>query len=260
MPSVPSFELFTRIGFAARGVMYVLIGYFALRWGQAEEGTEVLGHLAEGSGKLLLALMAIGFVAYGVWRVSEALIDSEGHGSDAKGRLIRTGGVASGHIHLGLAFVSAKLAFGNPSGRANGAEEGAATALALPGGMLLVTIAGAALIAGGIWQVLKGVRGEFLHHLERGAAGRPWVKWLGRGGYIARGIVFLLMGWFLLGAGMDADPSKAGGMADVLTSLPAGLSLAVALGLLLFGLFSFVEAVYRRINDPQVLSRLKAAV
>lgn len=260
MPSVPSFEMFTRIGFAARGVMYFLIGYFALRWGQAEEGTQVLGHLAEGIGKALLALMAIGFAAYGVWRVSEALIDSEGHGSDAKGRLVRTGGVVSGLTHLGLAFVSAKLAFGSPAGQGDGTEAGAATALALPGGMLLVTIAGAALIAAGVWQVLKGVRGEFLRHLEHGAAGRPWVKWLGRGGYIARGIVFLLMGWFLLGAGIDADPGKAGGMSDALTSLPDGLSLAVALGLVLFGLFSFVEAVYRRINDPAVLARLKAAV
>src|SRR5687768_4061346 len=80
MLSVPSLELFTRIGFAARGLMYVLIGYFALRWGQAEEGTQAIAHLAQGSGKLLLGLMAIGFAAYGVWRVAEALIDSEGHG------------------------------------------------------------------------------------------------------------------------------------------------------------------------------------
>lgn len=260
MLSIPSLEMLTRIGFAARGVMYCLIGYLALRSGRGEDGSGALAYLADGSGKLLLGLMALGFLAYGIWRLSEALIDTEGHGSDAKGLAVRTGGAASGIIHAGLAVVAANLAFGRAGGAGReGAQQGAETALAVPGGALLLGLAGLALIGTGLWQIVKAARADFLRPLDGQAARRPWVIGLGRTGYFARGLVFLIMGWFLLKAGLAADASQAGGMDAVLQSLSSGLRYAVALGLLLFGVFSFVEASYRRINDPDVLSRLKGA-
>lgn len=258
MLSVPSLEMLTRIGFAARGIMYVLIGYLALRSGRSEDGSEALASLSGGSGRLLLAVMALGFLAYGIWRLSEALIDTEGHGSDAKGAAVRAGGAASGIIHVILAFIVANLAMGGQGG-GDGTRESAATALNLPGGPVLVGLAGLALVATGLWQMLKAVRGDFLRQLDGRAAHRSWVMWLGRAGYAARGLVFLIMGWFLVQAGFASDASEAGGMGDALGSLPGGIQLAVALGLLLFGLFSLVEARYRRINDPKVLDRLKGA-
>lgn len=259
MLSVPGLEMLTRIGFAARGIMYVLIGYLALRSGRSEDGSGALGYLAEGSGKLLLAAMALGFVAYAVWRLSEALIDTEGHGSDAKGTAVRAGGAASGIIHLGLAFLAVKLAFGQQGGTGEGARQGTETALNLPGGALLVGLAGLALIATGLWQILKAVRADFLRQLDGRASQLPWVMWLGRAGYAARGLVFLIMGWFFVQAGWASEASEAGGMGAALGSLSGDLRTTVALGLLLFGLFSFVEARYRRINDPRVLDRLKGA-
>jgi hypothetical protein len=264
MPSLPSLETFTRIGFAARGLMYLIIGYLALRFGRAEGNEGALATLAEGSGKLLLGIMALGFVAYGVWRLSEALVDTEGHGSDAKGRAARIGGALSGVIHLGLAIVAANLAFGRGGGSAagggSGAEQGAATALALPGGAALLLVAGAGLIGAGLWQLVRAAKADFLRHLDGRAAGQPLVMWLGRAGYAARGIVFVIIGWSLLQAGLSDRAAEAGGMSQALGSLSGPLLAAVALGLLLFGLFSFVEARYRRINDPNVVARLKGAV
>lgn len=259
MPSVPSLETLTRIGFAARGLMYVVIGYLALRFGRSESSSGALAYLAEGGGKYLLALMALGFLAYGTWRLSEALIDTEGHGTDSKGSAARLGGALSGIIHVGLAFVAANLAFGRSSG-GGGAEQGAATALSLPGGTILLIIAGAALIGTGLWQIVKAVKADFLRHFDQQAAQQGWVMWLGRAGYAARGIVFVMVGWFCLKAGLSSDAAQAGGMEQALGSLSGPLLSAVAAGLFLFGLFSFVEARYRRINDPNVLARLKNAV
>ena len=267
MLSLPSLEMFTRVGFAARGLMYVVIGYLALRFGQAESGEGALATLAEGSGKLLLGIMALGFAAYGVWRLSEALVDTEGHGTDAKGKAARIGGALSGVVHLGLAIVAANLAFGRGGGQGSGggggqsgAEQGAATALALPGGSLLLLVAGAALIGVGLWQLVRAAKADFLRHLDGRVAGEAWVKWLGRGGYAARGLVFAIIGWSLLQAGLSDSAARAGGMEQALASLSGTLLSAVALGLLLFGLFSLVEARYRRINDPKVAARLKGAV
>jgi hypothetical protein len=258
MLSVPSLEILTRIGFAARGIMYAIIGYLALRFGRSEGGSGALRYLAEGNGKALLAVMALGFVAYGVWRLSEALVDTEGHGADAKGMAARIGGAVSGIVHLGLAFLAINLAFGQASGGSGGgAEQGAAAALRLPGGAVLLTLTGVALIGTGLWQLLKAIRADFLRHLDGQAAQQAWVMWLGRAGYAARGIVFVIIGWFVLQAGLSSEAEQAGGMEQALASLSGALLSAVALGLLLFGLFSFVEARFRRINDPNVLSRLK---
>lgn len=260
MPSLPSLELATRIGFAARGAMYVIIGYLALRFGRSESGSGALEYIAEGSGRMLLGLMALGFLAYGVWRLSEALIDTEGHGAEPKGMAARVGGGISGISHIGLAFLAADLAFGQKtSGSGPGAEQGAAATLSLPGGAALLMLAGAVLIGTGLWQILKAARADFLRHLSQDASRETWVVWLGRGGYAARGIVFLITGWFALQAGGSGNASEAGGMEKALNSLSPSLFAVVAFGLALFGSFSFVEARYRRINNPDVLARLKGA-
>jgi hypothetical protein len=250
----------TRIGFASRGIMYLIIGYLALRTGRTEDGAGALQALSSGSGEALLYLMALGFWAYGFWRLSEAAVDSEGHGSDAKGWAVRAGGAVSGFIHFGLGLLALKLAQGSGGGGGDSAQTGAAAALDLPfGGVALMLVAAAVLLTGG-FQLLKAVKGDFLRHLDQQAARQGWVKWLGRAGYAARGIVFIAVAWFLFQAASQSDASEAGGMAAALDAFPETLSTAVAAGLLLFGLFSFVEARFRRINDPKVLDRLKAQV
>jgi hypothetical protein len=253
-------ETMTRVGFAARGIMYLTIGFLALRLGRTEDGAGALEHLTGGSaGKLLLAAMAAGFLAYGIWRLTEAAIDSEGHGSGAKGIAVRLGGAVSGIIHFLLSFIALGLATGSGGGSGGGTQGGAAAALGLPGGQLVLALAAAALAATGLLQLVKAYKGDFLRHLKPAAARLEWVSWTGRAGYAARGVVFLLIAWFFLQAALESRASQAGGMGEALSSLPRTAQMVVAAGLLLFGLFSFVEARYRRINDPRVLDRLKAA-
>lgn len=260
MLSVSGFETFTRIGFAARGLMYVVIGYVALQSGRTEDGAGALKLLSGGSGSLLMWLMAAGFVAYGLWRLSEALIDTEGHGSDAGGVAARLGGAASGIVHLGLAFYAAKLASGTGGGggaAGGGTDSGARTALDLPAGELILYAAAAALLATGAVQLVKAAKLQFLRRLDGAAARQGWVRAIGRAGYAARGLVFLTIAWFFWKAASSSSAGPAGGMSQALDAFPPELRLLVAGGLLLFGLFSFVEARYRRINDPHVIERLK---
>jgi hypothetical protein len=253
-----TFETITRAGFAARGIIYCLIGYLALQLDRAEDPAGALGHLATGSGRALLLVMAAGLGGYGCWRLAEAVVDSEGHGDGAKGIAVRLGGAASGIIHLLLALYAAALGMDSAGGGGgDAAREGARAALDLPGGSVILTVLAAALVATGIYQLVEAARARFLKHLDWRAAKRAWVEWIGRAGYAARGIVFLIVGWFLVRAAIDRSPGEAGGMDSALDSLPDDLRWPVATGLLLFGVSSLVAARYRRITDPHVLARLR---
>lgn len=249
----------TRIGFAARGIMYLLVAYFALTVSLSEDGAQALEHLQTGLGRILLGLMAVGFLAYSAWRLSEAFLDGEGHGSNAKGIAIRLGGAVSGLVHLGLSVYAAKLAAGTGRSKGSGetTEENAAMVLSLPGGEIILAVAAGVLVLVGLYQFVRAVRLSFLKHLDQRVASRPWVAWTGRAGYAARGVIFVLIGVLLWRSMQSENASEAGGMGEALSSLPGAIYTIVATGLLLFGLFSLIEARYRHINNPRLLARTK---
>jgi hypothetical protein len=247
------FEALTRLGFAARGFMYMLVGFLALWFGRSEDASGALEFLNGGAGKLALAVMALGFAAYAFWRLAGAWLDSEGHGSDRKGIAVRLGGAGSGLVYLGFAFYAARLLLGGHGGSGSKAREGAATALSLPGGQTLVVLAAFALLLVGGYQFVKAARDKFLHRLDGGAAGAGWIRLVGRAGYAARGVVFLIMAYFFGLAALHHSAREAGGMDEALASLPHTIQLVVASGLALFGLFSLVEARHRRIGNPAAM-------
>ncbi|HEY5723285.1 MAG TPA: DUF1206 domain-containing protein [Allosphingosinicella sp.] len=252
-------ELLTRLGFAARGLMYIVIGWLALMAGRSEDAKGALEYLNDGASKPLLALMAVGFLFYGLWRLANAWVDGDGHGSDPKGKAVRAGGAASGLIHLGFFTYSVRLLFGDGGGEGGGdsAREGAATAMTLPGGWTLVIAASLCLLVVGGVQLIKAARASFLKHLDSRAAGADWARLSGRIGYASRGIVFLIVAWFIGRAAWHERASEAGGMDAALASLPDTFRLVVAFGLMLFGLFSLIEARHRVIADPARMARQK---
>lgn len=251
MQGATAFRTVTRLGFAARGLTYALIGYLALRSGRTEDPGGIMAYLAGHVGRAIVAAMAIGFLAYGSWRLLEAWIDSQGHGSDWKGRAVRLGGAFAGLVHLGLGLLAGRLALGDRGGDGGGASETAAeTALHLPGGALLLYAGAGILLGVGLAQFRKAWTLKFLRHLEARAAGRGWAAWLGRLGFAARGIVFCVSAWLFFKAAEAHSSAAAGGIDDALGSLPRSLQIAVAAGLVLFGLFSLVEARFRRIATP----------
>jgi hypothetical protein len=253
------FLTLTRLGFAARGIMYLLVAWLALRVGRAEDAGGALAYIAAGRGHLLLAAMAAGFLAYGLWRLADAAFDLEGRGGEAQALGVRAVAAGSGLVHLGLAFASAKLAFGygHGGGSSRKAEMASGIALHLPGGKLLLFAAAAVLLAAGIAQFVKAGRRRFLRHLAPRARDRWWVIAAGCAGYAARGAVFVTAAWLALRAGLDRSPGEAGGLGDALKALPPAVETAVAGGLALFGIYCLIECWYRILPDPRMPERLK---
>ena len=244
--------ILTRLGFAARGLLYIVIALLVLTTGQAEDPQGALQTLGQGGGRILLGLMTAGFVAYGIWRLSDAAFDIERHGSDGDGLRERLGAGASGVVHLLLAWQAIRLMQGTSAGAGGGTQEGAQSALQLPGGGVLLMLAGAVLIGVGLFQLMKAAKAKFLDNLEPGIARQPWARWTGQAGYAARGLVFVISGAFLVKAGLDERASEAGGMAEALSWLNSPWDIIVALGLFAFGLFSLIESRFRVLHQVPV--------
>jgi hypothetical protein len=249
-----------RGGFAARGLLYGLIGFLAFQ-GHAEDPRGALGWAHDHSGSPVLIPLGIGFAAYAVWRLLAAACDADDHGSDTKGRLVRLGGAFIGLIYLGFALATVKLAlFHDKGGGPSAADQGASTAMDLPGGPFILYAAAAGFLAAGLWQFTRAWKLKFLKRVTDWAARSPLVKWIGRIGLIARGCVFVTVAWLFLQAARHLHASEAGGSAEALGSLPLTIREALGVGLVLFGIFSLVEAWYRRIGDPQVKRTVKRAL
>lgn len=263
MPRVsPSLLLFTRIGFAARGLLYLLVGYLALSVGRIEEAGGAMRWLRGQAGGMVLGALAFGFAAYGAWRLFDAVLDTQHKGRDLKGAVKRLAGGGSGLIHLGLAYSAAKLALGgSASGNASDrAEGGAAVAMSVPGGEALLFAAAAILAIAAVAQFGIAVRRSYCKHLAAEARNRWWAVAAGSGGHAARGAIFLFAAWLAFRAGLHHRPGEAGALGDALKTMPAALRAAVAAGLCLFGAYSLIEARYRVLPDPGVRRRLAGAL
>lgn len=257
----PWVEPLARFGYAARGVVYAVAGLLAIQaafggGGQTTGQEGALQRIAEQS-RFLLVLVAIGLAGYALWRFVQAVLDPEGKGTDPKGLAVRGMRVASGIVYSGLAITAARLASGSGGGRGGGEGSVGFTAnlMSKPFGRWLVVLAGLAVIVSAFYQLKESYTKKFRERLklqEMNADEERLATRTGQLGLAARGIVFLIAGWFLVQAGLRFDPSQArglGGALETLASQPYGPWLLglVALGLVAFGAYSFLEARYRRI-------------
>jgi hypothetical protein len=242
----------TRAGFATRGLLYIVIAIFVLTTGRAEDPAGALQYVGQGGGRIVLLLMAAGLVGYGLWRLTDAIMNIEGHDDDHSGLGKRLGAGASGVIHLLLAWQAIKLSRGSGAESGSSSQENAQSVLAVPGGATMLVVVGLVLLVVGGIQLVKAVKGSYLKNLEPQIASQPWAKWSGRLGYAARSIVFIITGFFVISAGLSEQASEAGGMAEALRWLTSPWDSIVAAGLLAFGLFSLIEARYRIIHQVPV--------
>ena len=252
-----------RFGFAAKGVAYVLIGVVAARvalgvGGAITDSQGVLQHIVEMPfGNLLLLVLAIGLAGYTLWRIVQALLDTEHKGTELKGLWARGGYLISAGIYATLTLTAARMLVDAGAGAGSGegkAQDWTARLIEQPFGPWLVALVGLCLLSSAGFQFFRAATADFRKRLQTGAmsAGeQDFAIAAGRFGHVARGITFGIMGLFLMLAAFRHEPGEAKGLAGalhILTEQPFGPQLLgiVAGGLVLYGLYMFVESRYRR--------------
>ncbi len=255
-----------RIGYTAKGVVYVLVGLLTgkavLGMGGDVEGSEgvLLAIVRQPFGRVLLATVALGLSCYAFWRFAQAIKDPDGSGDeDVKSWMRRGYGFVSGLLHAGLVLLAVRMIISGGSGGESGGSTESKTAelMSQPFGRTMVVIVGLIIIGVGIRQFYRAYAASFkktlaLHEISRTA--RTWFVRVARWALTARGIVFATIGILLAVAGVKADPSQAAGFEDAMRTLESAtygpwLFAFVSLGLFFYGIFQFGKAKYRIIRS-----------
>jgi hypothetical protein len=260
----PWVKVLARIGYAAKGVVYMVIGALAIEaaWGAGSSNVDTRDALVQiitqPFGQVLLGIVAFGLFCYVAWRFVQASIDPENNGADPKGILKRTAFVVSGLLYAGVAVLSVQMILGSGSkgGSGGGApEDWTAKLLAEPYGRWLIIAVGVIIICFGLFEVYRAYSAKFKEKWKVSEMSRKeetWATRAGRVGQVARSIVHGLMGIFFIQAALQYNPEKAGGLGQALQTLasqPYGpwVLAAVAIGLFCYGIHCAVHARYRRI-------------
>jgi hypothetical protein len=258
----PQLEFLERLGYVVRGALYAVMGFLALRIALAQPGgkaTDMSGSLiwlvGNPFGKLVLVVTIVGLVAYSLWGFVRAIYDPLHRGRDAKGIAARIGFVTSAFSYLAIAFFALQILAGQGSASNDSTQKTVSTLLTNPAGAAITVLLGAIAIVIGIGQFIEAYRATFKNDLkaaEMSRSERDIAIGLGRFGMAARGVTFLVIGWFLVQAGLHHAPSQAqgfGGAFLFLLAQPYGRWLLgiIALGFIALGLHSFACARWVRL-------------
>jgi hypothetical protein len=249
-----------RVALVTQGVLYVVVGLLAVEVARGDRSAEpsqqgALESIArQPAGRAILVVVTLGLLAHAAWRGWLAVVGERG-GDDAGSLAKRAANVGRAVIYLSFVAVAVRLLTKDGGGSGGDkAKESTSTVLDWPGGPWLVVAAGLVGLGVAAWNVRKAVTRSFADDLDFSrvsAARKPWVCRLGTVGYLGRAAAFGLIGWFLIDAGRQHDPSESRSLDDALrelTTAPYGplLLLLVALGLAAFGAFRILDGLLRR--------------
>lgn len=262
-------EYAARVGYGARGFVYVSLGVItllaALDIGGRAVGTHgaVVWLAGQPFGRVWLVALGLGLWAFVAWRVLQAIFDADREGRKPRALLLRAGQAVSGLFYAILAMgVFELLDEVQPNMAAEDVAENqrkAAMLLDLPFGDALLIVVGLVVTAVGVGNIVKGVRSDFGETLACSRRLCRALTLIARAGYIARGVAYLPLALLVVLAGWHARASEVGSFGsslDALEAQPGGSLMlgATAIGLVAFGTFAFVEARFRRIRAPRDLN------
>jgi fumarate reductase subunit D len=250
-------ELLERLGYVVRGLLYAVMGILVLRialgigGGQATDlSGSMVFLIGNPFGKLVLIVVILGLAAYSLWGFIRAIYDPLHRGSDVSGYMARLGFVSSAVSYLAIVVFALQILAGSSTATGDSTQKTIASVLTHPAGGWLTILIGLIAIGVAVGQFIESYRATFARDLkgtEMSASERNIAVKLGRFGMFARGVTFLVIGWFLIQAGMHNDASKVqgfGGAFLFLLSQPFGHVLVgiIALGFIALGLHSFACA------------------
>jgi Domain of Unknown Function (DUF1206) len=244
-----------RIGYVARGIIFLIVGAFALLAASglgahpqgARDAVEFL--FQKPFGGYFLWLLAAGLACFAGWRFMQAIFDIERFGNSLHGLMRRTVLTGSGVFYVALAAASARITFAERRmDEDQSAREWAAWVMAQPLGRAIIALIGVGFAAIAIGLAAKAVWAPYRHRRQALPTMRIWVDTLGSFGTLTRAVVFIVIGCFLTIAAYDSNSREAVSLAGVLRAMQAqgrgGVLLSIAaLGLLAFGLFEILEAL-----------------
>jgi hypothetical protein len=258
-----AFEYTARAGFAASGVLHLLVAFIILRLAFGSGGNAdqsgALGTLAQQpGGAIMLWVAAVGLFALGLWRVGEAIVGSKpgersgqqsGRQQDDSPAWKRVKSLGLAIVNFAIAFSAARFAMG--TGKSSGQQNAGMSAQLMQSGWgkaLLIAV-GIGVAAVGGYHVYKGASKKFLKDLR--VSGGTGITAVGVTGYVAKGLVLGGAGLLVIIATLQADPSKAAGLDAAVKTLgqaPFGkiLLILAALGIAAFGAYSFVRSRHGR--------------
>lgn len=252
--------LLARSGLIAKGFVYVVLGVLAFMaafevGGQSSEGTDKAGVLRSlnhaSGGSWLLPILAAGLLCYSIWRFTEAFRAVNGYRKSWK-KGIRY--LFSGLTYLFLSVAGFRTVFMKSEGNGDSQQQFASELLSKPFGQWLLGIAALILAGIGVYQLYYALSEKYKQHIQTmdlHSKASSLMLSAGKLGYVARGLVWLIIAYLMLQAAYVARSSKAGdtGKAfEFVESSPMGSYLlgALGLGLCAYGLFCFIRARYEK--------------
>jgi hypothetical protein len=166
--------MLARVGLAARGLVYVVIGVLAIQIafgakGERADQSGALQSIAEKPfGKALLWIVALGFLGYAAWQATEAAWGHSEESSDGKRTAERVVSAAKAVLYAGLAVLAARAAMGGGSKGGKGGQDITAKVMAETGGRWLVGLVGLVIIGIAGYLAIEGIKKKFVERLALG--------------------------------------------------------------------------------------------
>lgn len=242
-------------GLFAKGTVYLLLGILTAAaglhlFGKSESSAdksgvfELVSHQA--GGKILLGLIAIGLICYCIWRLIQVFADKENKGYGKKGLAIRTRYLLSAIAYGAVAYQVVQMVISDDPGSGDSFQKMASELLNKPYGQWLIGLGGLILAGIGIYQIYYGYSEKYRRHVNQ-VGGKDFLLIAGKVGYMARGVVWLLLAWLLLKAALHANPGEAGDTSKAFSfvsdmSYGSYSIAAIGIGLIAYGVFNFIRA------------------